>query len=45
MVFADKVIDSETSQKEKEWVRMTKVGRAFVEEKEQAVEEACGGVI
>ena len=40
VVFADKVIDSETSQKAKEWVRMTKVGRAFEEEKEQAVKEA-----
>lgn len=35
VVFADKVIDDETCQKAKEWIRMTKVGRAFEMEKEQ----------
>ena len=40
VVFGDKVIDSETAEKAKEWIRMTKVGRAFELEKERAVEQA-----
>ena len=40
VVFGDKVIDSETAEKAKEWIRMTKVGRAFEREKERAVEQA-----
>ena len=39
VVFADKVIDSDTSRSAKEWIRMTQVARAFEEEKEQAVRE------
>ena len=39
VVFADKVIDSDTSRLAKEWIRMTQVARAFEEEKEQAVRE------
>ena len=35
LVFSDKVIDNELSKKTKEWIRMTKVGRLFLEEAEQ----------
>lgn len=40
LVFSDKIIDKETSKIVKEWISMTKVGRLFAEEKEEAVREA-----
>jgi hypothetical protein len=40
LVFADKIIDTETKQRVKEWIRMTQIGRMFEEEKEEAVREA-----
>ena len=40
LVFADKVIDSQTRQWAKEWLEMTQIGRMFLEEKEAAVREA-----
>lgn len=33
LVFADKIIDAETSRQVKEWIRMTKVGRLYEQEK------------
>ena len=38
LVFSDKVIDEELSKRTKEWIKMTKVGRLFVEEAEQQVQ-------
>jgi hypothetical protein len=40
LVFAGKIIDTETKQRVKEWIRMTQIGRMFEEEKEEAVREA-----
>lgn len=40
LVFSDKIIDEESSKKVKEWIRMTKIGRLFEIEKEEAVKEA-----
>ena len=40
VVFGDKVIDEETSNKAKEWLKMTKIGRAFAREREEAVAAA-----
>lgn len=41
LVFTDKVIDKETGNRVKEWIMMTKVGRLFEEEKQQAVKQAA----
>ncbi|MCM1173385.1 MAG: hypothetical protein NC393_14840, partial [Clostridium sp.] len=40
LVFTDKVIDRNTSNYVREWIRMTQVGRLFEEEKQQAVKAA-----
>ncbi|MCM1084265.1 MAG: hypothetical protein NC428_12410 [Clostridium sp.] len=40
LVFTDKVIDGNTSNYVREWIRMTQVGRLFEEEKQQAVKAA-----
>lgn len=40
LTSTDKFIDDEYAGKVKEWLKMTKVGRAFEEEKEEAVKEA-----
>jgi hypothetical protein len=40
LVFADKIVDNETKQQVKEWIRMTQIGRMFEEEKEEAVKNA-----
>ena len=42
LVFTDKVIDRNTSNYVREWIRMTQVGRLFEEEKQQAVKVAFG---
>lgn len=42
LVFTDKVIDRNTSNYVREWIRMTQVGRLFEEEKQQAVKAAFG---
>ncbi len=42
LVFTDKVIDRNTSNYVREWIRMTQVGRLFEEEKLQAVKAAFG---
>ncbi|MBR2187489.1 MAG: hypothetical protein IJ857_09140 [Lachnospiraceae bacterium] len=39
LVFTDKVIDKELSEKTKGWMKMTKVGRLFLEEAEQMAEQ------
>lgn len=33
LVFADKIIDSEISRQVKEWIRMTKIGKLYEQEK------------
>ena len=40
IVFTDKVIRREDSERIKRWIEMTKVGRLFEEEKQKAVQEA-----
>lgn len=40
LTATDKFIDDEYAIKVKEWLKMTKVGRAFEEEKEEAVKDA-----
>ncbi|MFD1066474.1 transcriptional regulator [Oceanobacillus locisalsi] len=40
LTSTDKFIDEEYAKQVKEWLRMTKVGRAFEEEKKEAVERA-----
>ena len=40
IVFSDKVIDADTREKAKEWMKMTQIGRMFEQEKEDAVKEA-----
>lgn len=40
LVFSDKVIDDTEAEKIKRWIRMTKVGRLFLEEMDAAVREA-----
>ena len=40
VVFSDKVIDADTREKAKEWMKMTQIGRMFEQEKEDAVKEA-----
>lgn len=40
VTFSDKIISEEYSNRLKEWIRMTKVGRLFEEEKIEAVKEA-----
>lgn len=45
LVFTDKVIDRNTSDYVREWIRMTQVGRLFEEEKQQAVREAVKGAL
>ena len=40
VVFSDKVIDADTREKAKEWMKMTQIGRMFEQEKEDAVREA-----
>ena len=45
LVFTDKVIDRNTSNYVREWIRMTQVGRLFEEEKQQAVREAVKGAL
>lgn len=40
VTFADKIISAEYSDQLKEWIRMTKVGRLFEEEKIEAVKKA-----
>lgn len=40
LVFADKIITNEESKQMKEWIRMTKVGQLFEEEKQEAVKKA-----
>lgn len=45
LVFSDKVIDEDTANEAKEWIRMTKVGRLFAEEKEEAIEEKVKKIV
>ena len=40
VVFSDKVIDEETREKAKEWMKMTQIGRMFEKEKEDAVRDS-----
>lgn len=40
VVFSDKIIDSETKEMAKEWIKMTAIGRMFEQEKEEAVRQA-----
>lgn len=40
VVFSDKVIDADTRERAKEWMKMTQIGRMFEQEKEDAVKEA-----
>ncbi|MCQ5127700.1 hypothetical protein NE454_25245, partial [Blautia producta] len=39
ITFADKIIEPEYARRVEEWIKMTKVGRLFEEEKQQAVAE------
>lgn len=41
LTATDKFIDDAYAKQVKEWLRMTKVGRAFEEEKQEAVKEAA----
>lgn len=44
ITFADKIISEEYSNQLKEWIRMTKVGRLFEEEKQEAVKKKAAEV-
>lgn len=45
LVFADKIIDSETSRQVKEWIRMTKVGKLYEQEKIEYANRKCADEI
>lgn len=45
LVFADKIIDSETSRHVKEWIRMTKVGKLYEQEKIEYANRKCADEI
>ena len=45
LVFSDKVIDDDTKEKAKEWMKMTQIGRMFEQEKIDAVNTAVSNAI
>lgn len=45
LVFADKIIDAEVSRQVKEWIRMTKVGKLYEQEKIEYANNKCANEI
>lgn len=45
IVFSDKVIDENTREKAKEWMKMTQIGRMFEQEKQEAVNNAVNNAV
>ena len=45
IVFSDKVIDENTREKAKEWMRMTQIGKMFEQEKQEAVNDAVSNAV